>query len=47
MKPVGKAGAPRMPLSIQEAVVFLHGSIRVGWVSIVGVLEKIVIAWPV
>jgi len=36
-----------MPLGIQESVVFLHGGIRVGRVRIMGVLEKIVVAWPV
>jgi len=36
-----------MPLGIEESVIFLHGSVRVTWMSIVGVLEKIVVAWPV
>jgi len=47
MHPSGKARAPRMPLGIYEPVVFLHGSVRVGWVSIVGVLEEIVVPWSV
>jgi len=36
-----------MALGIQESVIFLHGGVWVTWVSIVGVLEKVVVAWPV
>jgi hypothetical protein len=47
MQPPGKTGAPRMPFGIQEPVVFLHGSVHVAWMILVGLLEKIILSWPV